>query len=196
MVDEYTVKLVLLGDGRAGKTSIRKRYLGEGFTTSHLMTLGASFAHKDIILERDENKNPTKKISLQIWDIGGQPNFGTIRKRFMANANAVMLVYDITRQETFMNLNGWLDELWKINKANNIPLIVIGNKIDLSKQRQVNSQQLDAYIKALKNKFPKLGYIQSIETSALTEENIEKAFELMISDIIKFLEDRKDIFNF
>lgn len=83
MSNEYIIKLVLVDDGTTGKTSIRKRYMGKGFSYSHFTILGASFANKELIIDTDENGKPISKISFRFWDVAGQPAFETIRKRFV-----------------------------------------------------------------------------------------------------------------
>jgi small GTP-binding protein len=172
-------KVVLLGDGAVGKTSIRKRYMGARFQTMHLMTLGADFSQKDLITN-------SQKVSLQIWDIAGQEYFNSIRKRFLADASAAILIFDMTNKESFQGLEYWLQEIWEVYPKYNLPLLVCGNKNDLRDGRKVNEVEVTDYINRVqqiseeKTKF--LGYI---ETSALTGENIDKAFELIVNDVVE-----------
>jgi small GTP-binding protein len=172
-------KVVLLGDGAVGKTSIRKRYMGAGFQTMHLMTLGADFSQKDLI-----TKN--QKVSLQIWDIAGQEYFNAIRKRFLADASTAILIFDLSRRESFQGLEYWLQEIWEVYPDYNLPLLICGNKNDLEDERKVNEVEVTDYINQVQQtsgqKTEFLGYI---ETSALTGENIDKAFELIVNDVFK-----------
>jgi small GTP-binding protein len=132
-------KVVLLGDGAVGKTSIRKRYMGAGFQTMHLMTLGADFSQKDLI-----TKN--QKVSLQIWDIAGQEYFNAIRKRFLADASTAILIFDLSRRESFQGLEYWLQEIWEVYPDYNLPLLICGNKNDLEDERKVNEVEVTDYI--------------------------------------------------
>jgi len=100
------LKVVLIGDGAVGKTSIRNRFMGYGFETSHLMTLGADFSLKEV--------NRGDEIwKFQIWDLAGQEMFQQVRARFYQGAMGALLVFDITRKQTFLNITNWLNELYR-----------------------------------------------------------------------------------
>ena len=176
-------KFILLGDGGVGKSSIRRQYMGEGFRKSHLMTIGADFSNKIQIID---NKF---QVSTQIWDLAGQVQFKSVRKRFYLGASGVMLVYDITSRESFTNITNWFQELidnsFNKNNAKKIPIIFIGNKIDLVEQREVSVDNVKAYIQTLK-RVPELSHIPmyNIETSALDGTNIEEVFEKLARLII------------
>ena len=115
------LKLVLLGDGRVGKTSIRKKYLGLGFPTEYLETLGADFSIKSTKFKPTKS---SKEIDLryQIWDIAGQPRFNQIRKSFYMGAQAGLILYDVSERKSLASLTNWLEELFNSNgKGKNIP---------------------------------------------------------------------------
>ena len=104
----YFYKIVLLGEGAVGKTSLRRRYMGLGFTKSHLMTLGADFSFKDLT-------HGEHTIRCQLWDLAGQAHFKGVRSRFLANTQGAILVYDLTREETLPLLANWLLEPYSIS---------------------------------------------------------------------------------
>ncbi len=177
-VANYMAKIVLLGDGAVGKTSLRRRYLGKGFNTSHLMTIGADFATTNINVNGDV-------LNAQIWDIAGQQNFKMIRQRFLLGAHGAMIVFDVTRRSTFENLGNWLNELWVTNRSTDIPLLFIGNKTDLINQRKVTEQEALNFVEDLK-KHPRLKQVSMsyIETSAKLGENVKEAFHELGKHII------------
>ena len=98
--EHYTLKIILIGDGAVGKTSMRRRYLGEGFKTDYQMTIGADLAAKfsPIIYSGG------KQIKYLIWDLAGQPRFSNVRKAYYMAAVGALVVFDATRQDSFTNI--------------------------------------------------------------------------------------------
>lgn len=170
-------KILLLGESQVGKTSIRKNYMGQGYTSNYQVTMGADFATKTI--EFLDNENGSVKVGLQIWDIAGQDTFDKIRSRFLAYASGIILVCDITKMDTFLKLSYWLEEVWKINKTRKLPILLIGNKLDLDIDREIYTSLLEHFVRDVKTKFPSVPYFEVLETSALTGENIDLGFEQM-----------------
>ena len=126
--DRRLWKIVLMGDGAVGKTSLRKRYLGEGFDTDYLSTMGADFALYDTKVEETH-------IRWQIWDLAGQPVFKDVVKAYYTKVFGAILVYDVTRRQTFESTEKWLDDLWTNSKRDqNVPVVILGNKIDLREE--------------------------------------------------------------
>ena len=93
----FLIKLVLAGDGAVGKTTLRRRYLGEGFQSSYMMTIGADFAVKRVDIGG-------RQITFQIWDLAGQQSFKLVRGSFYSGAFAALLCFDLTNQVSFDNL--------------------------------------------------------------------------------------------
>jgi len=178
-----TFKIVLIGDGAVGKTSLRKNYMGESFEEEYLMTIGADFAVKYIPYE-------DYTVGLQIWDLAGQPRFSDVRKSYYAGAYGAIVVFDITRPVTFQNTDFWINELIKNNNNLLVPMILIGNKVDLRgatpKEVQVSKITAAAYAETLSEwggfKVP------YIETSAKTGQNVQRAFDHLIDVILSRLE--------
>ena len=117
-------KIVLLGDGAVGKTALRHRYLGEAFQQSYSMTIGADFAVKRVNIDGDE-------IVAQIWDLAGRTRFASVREVYYQGATGALLVYDITRSDTFESIPNWITELLENNKHKVVPMVLLGNKSDL-----------------------------------------------------------------
>ena len=168
----FMIKLVLIGDGAVGKTSIRRRYLGEGFQKEHLATLGADFAVKDKVVN-------SHTIKYQIWDIAGQEFFKRVRSRFYKGCFGALAVFDITRKDTFINLTKWLDELYAHNGRGVVPVIVLANKSDLD-EKEITVEEVEKYIEQL-NEQTKPHKIENffLKTSAKTGLNIDEAFEII-----------------
>jgi len=176
----YLYKIVLVGDGGVGKTTIRKAFSGIEFTGSYQMTIGADFAMKTISV-----KNPVDKtkytISFQIWDLGGQPHFSEVRRVFYAGARGGLIIYDITDRDTLFNLPMWIKEIQK--GVGDIPLVMVGNKIDLrGEMHHVTTDEGLSFRALIKKSYN--APIAFIETSGKTGENVHKAFELLALLII------------
>ena len=173
-------KIVVIGDGAVGKTSIRRRFIGQGFDPVYLSTIGADFSTQNLVLG-------SRDIKFQIWDLAGQPRFKDVRKNFYKGANGALIVYDVTHRQSFRNLENWLTELWRYSKNEPIPFILLGNKSDLEQQGMKSIP--DQYAKFFIEKHSKKtradhGFgINFVKTSAMTGENINLAFELLAIQI-------------
>lgn len=167
---EPMFKAVLVGDGAVGKTSIRRNYLGKGFITSHLATIGVDFAQKYVNID-----NHT--IRLVIWDLAGQTGFERVRKHYYQGCSALILVYSVVDRETFDNLTWWLVEAYKYNNAVP-PTLILGNKIDIRSPEGLKQEVSTQEGLNFRNKFTERLEVPSVfhETSAKTGENIQEAF--------------------
>ncbi len=177
---DFMAKLLLIGDGAVGKTSLRKRYLGHGFNASHLMTIGADFASKTIVLDSGI------KFVAQIWDLAGQEQFASVRQRFFLGASAVMLVFDVTNRDTFFNIPNWLQELFSATNNAKVPIILVGNKVDLEDHRVVRKEDAEKYLQLLRSS-PFFSDIPMayIETSAKDGTNVEDAFQWLAKTLVE-----------
>ena len=162
-------KYVLVGDSATGKSSIASRYISNHFYEFQEPTIGASFLSKKISINDKEYK-------LEIWDTAGQERYRSLAPMYYRNASAALIVYDITKKDSFIGAKTWINEL---KKKSNIEclLILIGNKCDLEKYRKINKEEV--------NKFVEEEDIQHIEVSAKTGENINYIFENTINILIE-----------
>jgi Ras-related protein Rab-21 len=126
-------KVVLLGEGRVGKTSILLRYTKGEYSDRQVSTLQASYLDKKV------NCGATV-VNLSIWDTAGQERFHALGPIYYRDAAGALLVYDITDAESFIKVKNWTKELRKI-VGNDIKIVIAGNKIDLEKNRHVNEQE-------------------------------------------------------
>ncbi|MHA2092053.1 MAG: Rab family GTPase [Candidatus Kariarchaeaceae archaeon] len=169
-------KLTLLGDGGVGKTSLRHRYLGEGFKQNYMATIGADFAIKRL----DEEGNNI----VQIWDLAGQPRFSIVREGYYIGTKGAILVYDISRPETFYSIPNWIAELMdNLDDDEPPPMALVGNKADLREEQTnfITVDQGEDYAKEL-GEWAELE-IPHIETSAKTGLNVNKMFKIIVDNI-------------
>lgn len=158
-------KIVLVGDSGVGKTNLLTRFSKNEFSLESKTTIGVEFATKTITTEQGH------VIKAQIWDTAGQDRYRAIASSYYKGAAGALVVYDITKQNSFDNVEKWLKEL-RDHGAEDMILMLIGNKSDLEKDRVV--QQEDAGVYAEKEQMALL------ETSALDSSNVVAAFECII----------------
>ncbi|TRO55168.1 GTP-binding protein [Candidatus Bathyarchaeota archaeon] len=114
-------KVIVAGEGGVGKTSIIRRYLFEDSSTP-VMTVGSEFAYQDIEIN-------SQRVGLSIWDFGGEERFRELMPIFCLGAHGAIVVFDLTRFSTFLQLEFWMDVIH--NSTNGIPIILVGAKADL-----------------------------------------------------------------
>ena len=166
---DILLKLVMIGDSGVGKTNILSRYINNEFSSITKATVGVEFFSTLI-------KKNNKLIKLQIWDTAGQERYKSITSAYYKGAKGAFVVYDITKMKTFKNLDKWITEL-KANGNEDIYIILIGNKLDLEKNREVMTNDVKRKAEELK-----VGYF---ETSALDGSNIEHAFDVIVEEMSK-----------
>lgn len=171
----FRFKLVLIGEGAVGKTSIRQKYMGKGFTGEYLKTIGADFASKVVEMTEEEGGEAIKSI-FQIWDLAGQQEFKEVRASFYGGAQCVLLVFDLTRKDTMDKLKDWILEAAKNSGGTIKAFALIGNKCDLPEREISEDEGLEfAQYLSERLKFP----MPYIETSAKTGKNIEYLFYIL-----------------
>ncbi|CAI8505842.1 Rab GTPase ypt31 [Hanseniaspora opuntiae] len=161
-------KLVLIGDSGVGKSNLLSRYSNNDFQINSKSTIGVEFATKAV-------KVDGKIIKAQIWDTAGQERYRAITKAYYRGAVGALIVYDITNTKTYENCSDWLNILSTNLENNDIVIGLIGNKKDLQHQRSVPIEEAQ--------EFARNNQLLFTETSALSNENVEKAFTELITTI-------------
>ncbi|MBY8994573.1 MAG: GTP-binding protein [Candidatus Heimdallarchaeota archaeon] len=167
---EFVFKVVLMGEGSVGKTSIRSKFMGVSFKSEYIKTIGADFASKAI--ELGENK-----VHFQIWDLAGQLMYRHVRSSFYSGCKCGFLVFDLTQPVTLEKLEEWAEEAIAHSGGFLKIFIVLGNKHDLKDQIKIKDEEVQKLIDKLKKK--KNIEAAYLVTSAKTGENIGEAFEMM-----------------
>ena len=162
-------KILTIGDGGVGKTSILRRYVENKFLKHHLSTIGIDFLSKTL-------KIKDKEIKLKIWDTAGQERYRQITSHIYKDADGIILVFDVTSEESFNQITDWMEQIKNNVSKEEINLILIGNKCDLA-DRMVEKERGEKMAEKLKIKY--------FETSALTGQGINEAFEELAKQIFK-----------
>jgi len=165
---DYLFKLLLIGDSGVGKSCLLLRFADHTYTESYISTIGVDFKIRTITT-RDE-----KTIKLQIWDTAGQERFRTITSSYYRGAHGIIVVYDVTDQESFNNVKQWLNEIERY-ASEKVNKLLVGNKCDLVSKKAVSYEVAKAFADKLDIPF--------LETSAKAATNVEKAFLTMADEI-------------
>ncbi|XP_062998934.1 ras-related protein Rab-8B-like isoform X3 [Elgaria multicarinata webbii] len=130
---DYLFKLLLIGDSGVGKTCLLFRFTEDDFNNTFISTIGIDFKIRTIELDG-------KKIKLQIWDTAGQERFRTITTAYYRGAMGIMLVYDITNEKSFDNIENWITNV-KEHASSDVEGMILGNKCDMNEKRQVSKEK-------------------------------------------------------
>ncbi|GMT28733.1 hypothetical protein PFISCL1PPCAC_20030 [Pristionchus fissidentatus] len=156
----YLFKYIIIGDTGVGKSCLLLQFTDKRFQPVHDLTIGVEFGARMITIDG-------KQIKLQIWDTAGQESFRSITRSYYRGAAGALLVYDITRRDTFNHLTSWLEDARQHSNSNMV-IMLIGNKSDLEARREVKKEEGEAFAR-------EHGLI-FMETSAKTAANVEEAF--------------------
>lgn len=156
----YMFKYIILGDTGVGKSSLLMQFTERRSQESMEPTVGVEFGARMIVVGGEQ-------IKLQIWDTCGQELFRAIVQSYYRETAGVLLVYDITRRDTFESVEMWMEQVRKHNHGNST-FILCGNKLDREAERQVTSEEAQAWAAENGALF--------VETSAVTADNVDKAF--------------------
>lgn len=156
----YLFKYIIIGDTGVGKSCLLLQFTDKRFQPVHDLTIGVEFGARMVNIDN-------KQIKLQIWDTAGQESFRSITRSYYRGAAGALLVYDITRRDTFKHLSVWLEEARQHSQSNMV-IMLIGNKNDLEHRRAVSFEEGKAFADA--------NGLIFMETSAKTAFNVEQAF--------------------
>jgi len=179
-VEELQYKVVILGDGAVGKTSLTSRFCENYFAAQYKQTIGVDWFVKRVVLPGDVH------VSLQIWDIGGQTIGSKMVSNYIYGAQAVLLVYDITNYQSFQDLEDWLAAVKKTFEGEQLPYIALcGNKIDLQHLRAVKADKHASFADEQQ--------LYSYFVSAKSGDHVDQAFYRIAADLANVVLTKGDI---
>ncbi len=168
-------QLLIIGNSIVGKTSILTKYTSKAYTESYVATVGLDFFTKDESIDG-------KTIRIKIWDTAGQERYKAITKCFFQRAQGIIIVFDVTNKRSFDDLKMWIDSIKSQSKLTedleNMPIILIGNKIDLPKRVIDKETALN---------FAKEQNLEYYETSAKTGEGIDNAIKELVKKVMVYI---------
>lgn len=154
------LKILIIGDSAVGKSCLLLRYTDNAFQETFMTTIGVDFKTKHMELDGTATK-------LQLWDTAGQEKFRAITKSYYRGAHGIILVFDVSKRETFTQVNTWLESIRDSGEGATVDVVLVGNKCDLA--RQVTTEEGEAYAKEHS--------VQYYETSAKAGDGVAPAFE-------------------
>eukprot|EP01084_Bolivina_argentea_P129554 228798_1 len=171
---DYLFKLLMIGDAGVKKSSLLLRFSDDSFTTSFISTIGIDFKIKTIEFDG-------KTIKLQIWDTAGQERFRTITTAYYRGATGIMLVYDITNEQSFLNIPNWMRHIEQ-HAAKDVQTILVGHMVDDDLEYNEDNRVIAFQRgKELGNNYG----MPFMEARAKTGENVEKAFMCLVELVYK-----------
>ncbi|KAF3773652.1 Ras-related protein [Nymphaea thermarum] len=176
---DYVFKVVLIGDSAVGKSQLLARFARNEFSLDSKATIGVEFQTRTLTIDH-------KTVKAQIWDTAGQERYRAVTSAYYRGAVGAMLVYDMTKRQSFDHVARWLEEL-RGHADKNIVIMLIGNKCDLGSLRAVPTE--DA------KEFAQRENLFFMETSALEAINVETAFLNVLTEIYRIISKKALVAN-
>ena len=167
---EAKYKILILGDSKVGKSCFLTRYADKTYQEDYLSTIGMDYKIKNYELENGDI------IKLYIWDTAGQDRFRSITSNYYKGADGIILIYDITKQETFNNVRNWITSI-KEEAPAKVVLILVGNKVDDEKHRTVHQSEGEKIADEYNLPF--------LECSAKSDINVTETFDVLVKKIVE-----------
>lgn len=158
-------KIIIIGDSNAGKSSFFHQFLHAKFKKQATQTIGVEFGAKVITLQNDK-----RRVKINVWDTAGQERYRAVTRAYYRDAKGAVILFDVTSRESFQHLPDWFQDA-QSQAAEGIQIMVVGNKSDLVDKREVPFEDANAWA-------TKQG-VMFLETSALTGENVQDAFQIL-----------------
>ena len=156
----YLLKYVIVGDASVGKSNLLLRYSHGQFREEYQLTIGVEFGSNNVVLD-------DKVYRIQIWDTAGQENFRSITRAYYKNSACALIVYDIARRESFESISSWIEDC-KNSSPKSVFMVLVGNKCDLEKEREVSEEE--------GKELAETNGMLFFETSAKTGKNVNEVF--------------------
>ena len=165
--EDYKIKLIIVGDSGVGKTNLISRFAEDKFELNSKATIGVEFIYKTLKINDEIFK-------IEIWDTAGQERYKSISSAYYKGAKGAIIVYDITSEASFNNIDLWINEV-QMKVTNDLQIMIIGNKTDLYKERKISVEKGIEKAKSLN--------LNLFEASALDKTNVNDAFIYLIKEI-------------
>ena len=172
------IALGTLGDTCVGKTQLSEVYIENKFNVEHITTIGYNILSKKVNIKIN---NKEKELKIKIWDTTGQERFRSISTQYIKNCLGILLVYAVNNKESFNNIISWMNEIEEKKCNENVPIVLVGNKIDLKDEREVSYEEGDNFAKKFNLKF--------FECSAKEGINVNEAFQYLINTVVEIHKD-------
>ena len=166
-IPDFSFKFLVLGESGVGKTCIILRYTNNEFLCNQLSTIGVDLKIKYISIQ-------TKALKILIWDTAGEERFRNITSQYYNGSDGIILVYDVNSRDSFNKVSFWVTQINQKINVDKVGIILVGNKIDI-KKREVSKEEGEICAKSYG--------IDYIETSALTNFNINECFDKVVKQI-------------
>ena len=180
--NKIVYKMIIVGDSAVGKTCIFKKITSGSFTEKSISTIGMDRRTLTFTINTGDGE---KEIDVQLWDTAGQERFRSITTSYYKSSHGLLLMYDITKKETFDNINNWIDSIKdSLGDENNYLMVLLGNKVDLANanpsSREINAGEAESFCK-------EKGLFWGGECSAkdFTEEQLKEIFTKYTLEIYK-----------
>lgn len=165
-------KIVFLGEQGVGKTSLITRFMYDTFDDHYQATIGIDFLSKTMYLD-------DKTIRLQLWDTAGQERFRSLIPSYIRDSHVAIVVYDVTNKKSFEYIDKWVEDVKSERGEENVVLCIVGNKNDLSDERQVSTEEGERKAQVLNAKI-------FIETSTKAGFNVKNLFRKIAKTLPEF----------
>ncbi|KAK9395400.1 ras-related protein Rab-35 [Crotalus adamanteus] len=165
---DHLFKLLIIGDSGVGKSSLLLRFADNTFSGSYITTIGVDFKIRTLVINGE-------RVKLQIWDTAGQERFRTITSTYYRNTHGVIIVYDVTNAESFVNVKRWLHEIGQ--NCDNVCKILVGNKCEDLSRKQVETADARWFSEQMG--------VRLFETSAKENLNVEEMFNAITTMVLR-----------
>ena len=166
---EFIIKILIIGDSTVGKTNFVYKFSEDKFSENYFASTGIELKTTSIQIDG-------KSIKIQLWDTAGQEKYRAMTKNLYLKSQGIIILFDITNETSFINLKNWMSQI-KESCGEDIPILLVGNKIDLEDNRVINKERAMEYANNEN--------IEYIEVSSKTGENINKALTSLLQKILK-----------
>jgi len=177
--EDYKIKIIVVGDSGVGKTNLINRFASDKFDTNSKATIGVEFVYKALKINKDV-------IKVEVWDTAGEERYRAITSSYYKGAKGAIIVYDITNEDSFKNVEIWMNEVIKKGQKG-MQLLLIGNKKDLVNDRLVSEEKGIEKAKELN--------MHLFEASALEKTNVNEAFNYLMREIYLGMKIEKNNLN-